>query len=207
MLNVRGEVFKPASGKLPPGLPQLSGPAGTEKEVARQYLDLKPRLEAFGLRIRQIILDERRAWSMTFDGGPIIKLGSKDLDVRLARFLQIYPTLRGDKRRLKEVDLRYTNGFAVRWETVAPIARMFHEFAPIPRRILVSQGNFRRSGGRFRHPAFRDTCTSLCGVSVITADRGNISCGIKRQARSSIICEISGLAGLGLKIMILRGLA
>ena len=55
----------------------------------------------------------------------------------------------------------------------------FHKSAPTSRRILVSQGTFRKSG-----------------VSVITADRGNISCGIKRQARSSIICERFGLSAI-----------
>ena len=62
------------------------------------------------------------------------------------------------------------------WNWAKHLARIFHEFAQISRRILVPQGNLWRSP-----------------VSVITGDWRNIACGIKRQARLCIIDEISGL--------------
>lgn len=122
MLNVRGEVFRPKPGAIPPGFPLLSGPDGSEKELARYYMSVKARLGAMGLGIAEMMMDERRAWSMKLTNGAVIRFGSKDLDHRLARFYSIYPLLQAEKRGLKEVDLRYTNGFAVSWKSIAPTA-------------------------------------------------------------------------------------
>ncbi len=122
MLNVRGEVFRPKAGSIPAGYPRLSGPDGSEKELARYYLAIKNHLASLGLGIDEIAMDERRAWSMKLKNGAVIRLGSKDLDERLARFYRIYPLLKADEREIKEVDLRYTNGFAVAWKNIAPTA-------------------------------------------------------------------------------------
>ncbi len=122
MLNVRGEAFWPKPGTLPAGFPLLSGPDGSEKELARQYMSIKVRLGAMGLEIKEMRMDERRAWSMKLSSGTVIRLGSKDLEHRLARFYSIYPLLEADKRELHEVDLRYTNGFAVTWKKLNPTA-------------------------------------------------------------------------------------
>ncbi len=122
MLNVRGEVFYPKAGAIPAGFPLLSGPEGSEKELARYYMDIKVRLSSLGLNVEKITMDERRAWIMELNNGAVIRLGSKDLEDRLARFYSIYPLLQADKRQLKEVDMRYTNGFAVTWKSIAPTA-------------------------------------------------------------------------------------
>ncbi len=122
MLNVRGEVFRPKAGAIPSGFPRLSGPDGSEKELAKYYLAIKNRLGSLGLSINAMVMDERRAWTMRLSSGAVIRLGSKDLEDRLARFHSIYPLLQADKRQIKEVDLRYTNGFAVTWKSIAPTA-------------------------------------------------------------------------------------
>ena len=122
MLNARGEVFRPKAGAIPSGFPLLSGPDGSEKELSKYYLAIKVRLGPLGLSIEEITMDERRAWSMKLNNGAVIRLGSKDLEDRLARFYGIYPLLQADKRQLQEVDLRYTNGFAVTWKSIAPTA-------------------------------------------------------------------------------------
>ncbi len=120
MLNVRGEVFRPKSGAVPTGFPLLSGPDGSEKDLARYYMSVKIRLGSMGLAIKEMKMDERRAWSMKLNNGAVVRFGSKDLEHRLARFYNIYPLLQADKRELKEVDLRYTNGFAVTWKNPLP---------------------------------------------------------------------------------------
>ncbi len=124
MLNVRGEVFRPKSGTIPAGFPLLSGPDGSESELARYYMSVKIRLGSMGLAIEEMKMDERRAWSMKLSSGAVIRFGSKDFEHRLARFYSIYPLLHADKRELKEVDLRYTNGFAVTWKKLNPTAGM-----------------------------------------------------------------------------------
>ena len=127
MLNVRGEAFRPKPDSIPAGLPLLSGPDGSEKELSRHYLEMKVRLGAMGLEITELKMDERRAWSMRLANGAVVRFGSKELDDRLERFYSIYPLLQADKRELQEVDLRYTNGFAVTWKKVTPTAGVRRE--------------------------------------------------------------------------------
>ncbi|HEC17690.1 MAG TPA: FtsQ-type POTRA domain-containing protein [Sedimenticola sp.] len=120
LLNRRGEVFSPAPAEIPPGLPQLAGPEGTAAGMAARYRAMQARLDAAGLRIVRLQQDERRAWSIEFADGAVIRLGSRDLDRRLARFIRLYPRLRDAGRgRPRQVDLRYTNGFVVHWDEAA----------------------------------------------------------------------------------------
>jgi len=42
-------------------------------------------------------------------------LGRDHVEERLARFVRHYPALAADAGRIRQVDLRYTNGFAVEW--------------------------------------------------------------------------------------------
>ncbi len=120
VLNVRGEVIHPKADSIPQGLPRLSGPDGSEQELARNYIQIKIRLASIGLKITELVMDERRAWTMKLDSELVVRLGSKDFEDRLARFYSIYPLLKVDKRELQTVDLRYTNGVAITWKRTAP---------------------------------------------------------------------------------------
>ncbi len=120
VLNVRGEVFRPKPKSIPTGLPRLAGPDGSEQELARTYIKLKIRLASLGLKITAMVMDERRAWTMKLNDELVVRLGSKDLEDRLARFYSIYPLLKEDKRGIKVIDMRYTNGVAVTWKNIVP---------------------------------------------------------------------------------------
>jgi cell division protein FtsQ len=122
VLNVRGEVIKPRAETIPAGLPHLSGPDGSEQELARNYIQIKIRLASLGLKITELHMDERRAWTMKLNSELVVRLGNKDVEDRLARFYSIYPLLKEDKRQIQTVDLRYTNGVAITWKKTAPSA-------------------------------------------------------------------------------------
>ena len=50
------------------------------------------------------------------EGGPELRLGRRDVGERLERsFAVVTPALAGELERVRYVDLRYTNGFAVGW--------------------------------------------------------------------------------------------
>ena len=54
-----------------------------------------------------------------FRRGLKLQLGSSEIERRLSRFIRFYPLLREPVgKRLKSIDLRYTNGLAVEWVTV-----------------------------------------------------------------------------------------
>lgn len=123
MVDVNGERFRPTAIRQPGPWPQLSGPDGREKELIRVYLEASEKANQAGLRLVRLIQDERRAWRMEFANGVEIWLGKERLMSRLQRFVDIYPeVLAGRIQEVAVVDLRYTNGFAVRWKTVVDSA-------------------------------------------------------------------------------------
>jgi len=117
VVNKRGELFQPPSKGLPVNLPQFSGPSGTGVKVAESFQLLAKKMKEINLRISALTLTERRAWHVRMENGLYLMLGKVVNDERLNRFISAYPKLLGEKiTRVDSVDLRYTNGFAVRWK-------------------------------------------------------------------------------------------
>ncbi len=120
LLNTYGEVFQAATAQP---LPLLSGPPGSEKEVAQRYADFSRILLPLHHRPVEVDLSARRAWSIRLDDGMNIALGREHMDTRLASFVALYPrTLANVATPVTYVDLRYPNGFAVR----VPVAAVKH---------------------------------------------------------------------------------
>src|SRR6202021_435044 len=120
LLNTRGELFVRAAAHVPTELPRLSGPDGTESQVAQRYLSVQGRMLEAGLRIAALRLDERGAWEMDLDNGVTVRLGRRDVDERIDRF--IHTASQVISHRLNEiayVDMRYSNGFAIGWRNPA----------------------------------------------------------------------------------------
>jgi cell division protein FtsQ len=75
------------------------------------------------LTLERLSMDERGAWSLVLAGGQEIRLGRRDIDERLLRFFDVVaPELAAELPRVRYVDLRYTNGFAVGWRLSADSA-------------------------------------------------------------------------------------
>ena len=118
LVNTYGEVFQ---GELPDAIrvPQFAGPAGSAEEVARRYGAFRQALAPLDLEPRQVLLSPRYAWQVRLSNGLTLELGRDQLKEpvleRLSRFVAYYAqTLGGLNRRLDYVDLRYSNGFALR---------------------------------------------------------------------------------------------
>jgi cell division protein FtsQ len=116
LLNTQGELFISEARHIPPELPRLSGPQGTEREVARRYFASQGRLVEAGMRITALRLDERGAWEIDIDNGVTVRLGRRQIDERFERFITTALKLVGQRATdMTYVDMRYTNGFAVGW--------------------------------------------------------------------------------------------
>jgi cell division protein FtsQ len=116
LVSQRGEVFRPA--KLPQldGLATLEGDDTNAPRITREYLRMRSLLETVGLGLAHVWVDARQAWRLQTDNGVSIILGRSDVMPRLTRFVQLYPYLMQQMKQEPEaVDLRYTNGFTVRW--------------------------------------------------------------------------------------------
>ena len=87
LLNTRGELFISEARHIPPELPRLSGPLGSEGEVARRYLAAQGQLIEAGMRLTAVRLDARGAWEFDLDNGITVRLGRRQVDERFARFV------------------------------------------------------------------------------------------------------------------------
>jgi cell division protein FtsQ len=112
LVNTHGEVFTAAyNGKLL----NFVGARESVKEITIQYEFFRRNLAEIGLTPVQIQVSPRRAWQIRADNGLMIDLGREDIEPRLERFVGAYPRTIGRlQRRIDHVDLRYSNGFAVR---------------------------------------------------------------------------------------------
>jgi len=117
VLNPRGEVFYPDPESVPDGLPEFTGPMGQEGVVMNAYRDMSRALAPVGLKIRKLVLDERRAWRLELDNGIELKLGRFGHYPRLVQFVRLYPHVLADRaENVRSIDFRYTNGVAVLWK-------------------------------------------------------------------------------------------
>lgn len=118
LLNQRGERFAPESIEAFALLPVIYGPPGMESILWEKLKSLNDRLEPRGVSVTALDLSKRRAWIVKLSNGLVLHFGRQDPVSLLERFLEWVPKLGGDGfSRLKRVDLRYANGFAVVWKT------------------------------------------------------------------------------------------
>ena len=116
LLNTRGELFIRSAPHVPVELPRLSGPEGTESQVAQRYLAAQGRMLEAGLRIAALRLDERGAWEIDLDSGVTVRLGRRDVDERIDRFIRTASQVIAHRMNdITYVDMRYSNGFAIGW--------------------------------------------------------------------------------------------
>ena len=116
LVDEQGRPFRPAGfdEKALARLPSVAMPLHDGRIDVALLRRLRNRLAPLGQRIDSLVLDRRRALRLRLAGGPELRLGSEDREVRLARFVRFRDRLRarlGDA--IGVVDLRYDNGLAV----------------------------------------------------------------------------------------------
>ena len=113
LVDTEGNLF-PA--KISDNLPVFEGQEGTGKDMVRHYREFAHILKPQGLKISKLIYTPRSAWSIELDNGIAIRLGRENEILRLQRFAGIWPSLlKKHENRLAYVDMRYKDGFAVRY--------------------------------------------------------------------------------------------
>jgi cell division protein FtsQ len=125
LIDIHGERFQPSVIKQTSGLPRLSGPKGYELTVMQTYKQANARLKKIDLQLTELTLDERFAWRMRLHNGVKLKLGKEHFSERFARFLAVYSkVLAGRIHHIETIDLRYINGFAVRWKRKSTVTQL-----------------------------------------------------------------------------------
>ena len=118
LMTGEGNLFN--VGKAPADtmtLPRLSGPVHQQTDVLQIYEKLSKLLTSYGLTAASLKLRESQAWELSLTNGIMLRLGKRDLELRLQRFCRAYPVVFADKPdQLSSVDLRYARGMAVQWK-------------------------------------------------------------------------------------------
>jgi cell division protein FtsQ len=117
LLNSEGDYFAPELSTIPKDLPMLTGPEETELLLLDRFNLIQDRVQVLGFKVALVTLNERRAWSFQLENGIRVVLGRRYFEERLNRFLTLIPTtISGRIAQTDSIDMRYTNGFSIRWK-------------------------------------------------------------------------------------------
>ncbi len=116
LLNRYGEVFDPKGVFPKVALPLISGMKGRETDLILFFNQADKVLNPLNLKMVELREDARGDQRLVLDNGIQLALGRKNRLKRLRRFARAYrKTLQPFMDRIAVLDLRYANGFAVRW--------------------------------------------------------------------------------------------
>jgi cell division protein FtsQ len=114
LVTADGIVFRPHGGTIPSNLPLLEGNDKRAPEITARYQQWRAAFERIGQGIQSLSVDPRGDWRLELLSGAELRLGTTMVEERLARYLASAPQLDAAGRPLT-VDLRYSNGFSVKW--------------------------------------------------------------------------------------------
>ena len=116
LLNHQGDIFWPKTPEEYSSLPVLNGPATETQNLMAQYHDLSRLFQGVNVKMVGLSMEARGAWSLELDNGIAVVVGREQLRERLQRFLHVYQKeLAPRAAQIEKVDIRYTNGVAVKW--------------------------------------------------------------------------------------------
>lgn len=119
LITEEGEVFNEGGELADSALPHLRGPANQQKEVLQVYQKMSKILSIYGLHASELEWRDNHAWELTLASGLRLRLGKRDLDMRVTRFCKAYPAVFAERsEQLASVDLRYPRGMAVQWKKI-----------------------------------------------------------------------------------------
>lgn len=118
LLSAEGEVFRPAGRSVGAGLPMLYASSGAALTALDRYRRARELFAgAGGAEIKAFGEDRRGSWNLLLDNGILVKAGGGDWKARFRRFAAAWRGgLNAQAARIRCVDLRYPDGFAVAWK-------------------------------------------------------------------------------------------
>ena len=116
LISREGETFTVPEADELQGLPWLQGPDSRLEDVLAAWVGIDRSLASLGLEVSRLSLDSRGSWALELNNGTQVYLGRNSTDERLERLLSSWDALMEEQEvPPRDIDLRYTNGFAVAW--------------------------------------------------------------------------------------------
>lgn len=115
-INKYGEKF--IVSKIDKNIPTLVSDESRINEVFTYFELFNDKLSSRKLdfKITKIVENEIRSLTISLSSGINIQLGSKDVNNKITLFFEIYKSLNTrDLKKIRYIDMRYSNGFSVGW--------------------------------------------------------------------------------------------
>ena len=116
LLNERGEVFRPLNIDRFQTLPVLYAPNVQRQELLEVMHGLSVSLMDQGLYLTEFRVNERQSWLLSMENGLVIQLGRLQPLAKFSQLMKALIVTGGELvNKMIYVDMRYPNGYAVRW--------------------------------------------------------------------------------------------
>ncbi|MCO6526631.1 cell division protein FtsQ/DivIB [Snodgrassella sp.] len=114
LVDMDGRIFNAAAQEQ---LPLLVGTTGSARYMTVHLLTFENLLQPTGLHVQELQLSDRSAWQLILTNGITLRLGREKVEQRLASFVWAWQqVLQNQASNIDYVDLRYPDGFALRYK-------------------------------------------------------------------------------------------
>ena len=118
LIGHNGTLFSAPGAESIQGVPHLAGPDDQLNDVIDFYTRSQKLFSGTGLSVVGVALSERGSWTVNLGSGAEVAIGREQATSRLQRFVAVLPRLTATRAGgFERADLRYANGFAIRWQT------------------------------------------------------------------------------------------
>ncbi|MCC6505652.1 MAG: Cell division protein FtsQ [Alphaproteobacteria bacterium ADurb.BinA280] len=116
LLSDRGVLFPRPAGMRDESLPHFHGQPRDVESVVAMYADAQRLFGPQQRQVAQVRLSGRGSWSLNFRTGEVVMVGRSEPRLKMRRFARSLPLIAVvPGRRWLRADLRYSNGFALKW--------------------------------------------------------------------------------------------
>ena len=116
-LNMKGDIIQAKRLDQLQALPLLVGRDEYAKKIMEHYLAFNQQLSSAELRMNELYLDDTQNWRVKLTDGLEIKLGRERLHEKLRQVVDAKQGVLAEQyNKIKVIDFRYHNGFAVSWK-------------------------------------------------------------------------------------------
>tara|TARA_B100001093_G_scaffold31966_1_gene27627 strand:- start:222 stop:917 length:696 start_codon:yes stop_codon:yes gene_type:complete len=116
-ISENGNIF--SANKIEKKLPKLSSFANRNIIIFEYFSLISDGIlnNKINEKIYQIKEDEIRSLTVSFASNIAVKFGSQNIKERIDIFLKVYKTLNSsDLKKIRYIDMRYSNGFSIGWK-------------------------------------------------------------------------------------------
>ncbi len=117
LLNSNGDIFEVDSLEDLSSLPHFNSKANNSKIVWNKFMRFNDIIKNIGFDITACEISSIGSWNIVLNNGINIVIGTNYQDAKLVRLAETWQALLKTNETLPSyIDLRYTNGYAVKWQ-------------------------------------------------------------------------------------------